>query len=84
MIEWRENNGNFVAYLDDGRNVGMVSQAPEGAMDAGLWSATFLTDDGGLWSIGQFPDAESAKTALVDGYLQYKTYDEWVLALVPS
>lgn len=75
-ISWVESNGTFSAYEDD-LFVGMVSRNPCGTLDAGKWSATVHTIDGGLIVLGPYNFLEIAKTRLEEARAKKQSYEQW-------
>lgn len=78
MIDWVENNKNYLAYRN-GKYMGLVSQNPDSpeVENPGKWTAVVHTKDGGLWSLGWFDRDSDALAKVEDAILRDWTYDQW-------
>lgn len=79
MLEWQENNGNWLLY-DNNQYVAMITFGfSEEDMDYGYWNGTFYTSDKGsivLERISEWLDV--AKRYIEDCYKKQKPYSWWM------
>ena len=79
LVQPRADQPSF-DILNDGENIGLLSQNPNDPRDAnpGMWGFTLNTEDGGLVAFSGFDGFESAKRAVEIAAELKLTYAEWL------